>query len=66
MIVSHADRIFAGWLDDGMCWFEHLPEHPGGGPALTVERGDVRATDFWLPLPKEHPQENAVNGGYPA
>ena len=27
---------------------------------------DVRATDFWLAIPTEHPQHNVVNGGYPA
>lgn len=62
-------RSFAGWIE-GDCWYSYLPnpyaECDPGCPALVAEMGDVRATDFWLPIPTEHPQHNVVDGGYPA
>lgn len=69
VIVGQGDRVFAGWMqedEDGPCWYQHLPKHPDGGPALTVDMGDVRATDFWLSLPVYPPTDNCVRGGYPA
>ena len=62
-------RTFAGWIYAG-CWYSASPINPlltmFGDPGIVAEMGDVRATDFWLAIPTEHPQHNVVNGGYPA
>jgi hypothetical protein len=67
--TTSGHRTFAGWIHDG-CWYSGVPMSPlytmFGDPGIIVEMGDVRATDFWLPIPAEHPQHNVVNGGYPA
>lgn len=59
-------RTFAGWRE-GDTWFAYLPFKMGSSEqGFVAEMGDVRAVDFWLTLPNEHPQHGAVRGGYPA
>lgn len=49
--------------DDGSpAWVElAIDEHRDA----TLSIHDVRATDFWLPLPAEPPGFNCVDGGWP-
>lgn len=65
----HGGRVFAGFrhTDDSgtACWYGH-PVGLDGLPTWEVaECGDVRATDFWLPLPQEPPDHNCFDGGWP-
>jgi len=64
-------RIFSGWLDEGV-WYTFFPKHPNEffasneDSGFVAEMGDLRAEDFWLPLPQHSPTDNVVRGGYPA
>jgi len=63
-------RIFAGFMHtddhDVPCWYGHAG-YLDGVPALgVVDCGDVSVIDFWLPLPKEPPDHNCFEGGWPA
>jgi hypothetical protein len=53
-------RKFAGWLRDGV-WYSYLQDQEAVG-----EMGDVRAIDFWLPIPEWDPGCNVFLGGWPA
>jgi hypothetical protein len=67
-------RIFSGWLKDGV-WYTFYAKHPNeivamqdpaGDSGFVASMGDLRAEDFWLPLPFYPPTENVVDGVYPA
>ena len=53
-------RKFAGWLRDGV-WYSYLQDQETVG-----EMGDVRAIDFWLPIPEWDPGCGVFLGGWPA
>lgn len=63
-------RIFAGFMStddrDVPCWYGHQRSWDGCPAWNVAECGDVRVMDFWLPLPKEPPDHNVVDGGWPA
>jgi hypothetical protein len=59
------ERVFAGWFDEpGQCWM--LYDHASQNNSPCVRHVDLRATDFWLPLPEHPPTDNVFDGVYPA
>lgn len=50
---------FAGWLVNGK-WFSFAPNEG------LRDRGEMRATDWWLPIPEWPAGSGVVNGGWPA
>lgn len=55
--------IFSGWLRNG---YDGVPRWWTYNPDVCLSvMGAVRATDWWLPLPAEHPQHGVVRGGSP-
>lgn len=59
-------RNFAGWLQDGS-WRAATPDQPLGGEIDgIVDMGDLRATDYWLAIPKWDPDSNVYDGAWPA
>ena len=70
VIFSHEEPggktfVSPGWVQpDEYCWsFYRISDGFRQGTLCFVE---MSATDFWLPIPTEHPQHNVVDGGYPA
>ena len=53
-------RKFAGWLRNGV-WHSYLQSQE-----TVADMGDLRAIDFWLPIPEWDPGANVFDMGWPA
>lgn len=59
ILRTNYDSLFA---TNAKTWLELVVDFRG--TSFMVH--DVRATDFWLPVPSESPGDNAMDGGWPA